>query len=164
MNSFLHKIVVSGEQGSTAVAFGNGPLRAVLRAGVKRITQSHIFGLRGNFYHPSFMPVTSTSREKLFWIAGFWSAFHLISLKLAPDPITPWILYAAVYGQDDFAVDLNYIHALDPVSARILEPWFAFRADDVLPDGVGGDLAQLLMVYLGVHEASIVIVTSLVGT
>lgn len=134
-------------------ALGDGPTRSVLRAGVRKVTEnSPIFGLRGEFYHPLFFPVASSYRENAFWVAGFWSAIHVIALRLTPDPITPWLLYAAVYGRDGFPTDLQYIRALDPVSAATLEPWYAFQFTDTLRDGVLGPVQQLLMTYLDIHE------------
>jgi hypothetical protein len=125
----------------------------VLRAGVRHlVNNSPIFNLRGDFYHPAFLPVPSSYRENHFWRAGFWSAFHLITLLLTPDPISPWLLYAAVYGKEGLPKDLDYIRALDPTSANILEPWFAFKATEILHDGVLGPIQQLLMQYLDVHE------------
>src|ERR1700751_646484 len=99
----------SGSQTESTRGVGLGPLRCVIRAGVKQVTQYPIFGLRGDFYHPHFLSVTSTYRQNLFWVAGFWSAFHLVTLKLMPDPITPWLFYAAIYGKDDFPTDIDYI-------------------------------------------------------
>jgi hypothetical protein len=131
---------------------GDGPLCAVLRAGVFSLTQLPIFGLRGEFYHPHFIPMVSILRKQQFWMAGFWSAMHLILLGLAPDPISPWLLYAAVYGKDGLPIDLDYIRALDPTSASILQPWFLFSAADTLDGGIIGLVQQLLITYLDIHE------------
>jgi hypothetical protein len=73
---------------------------------------------------------------------------------LTPDPISPWLLYAAVYGQDGLPRDLNYIRALDPVAAEILEPWFRFHPTNVIDDGFLGPIQQLLITYLEIHEVS----------
>jgi hypothetical protein len=113
-----------------------------------------IFGLRGDFYHLDFQRVTSSERQDMHWVVGFWSAFHWISLKLTPDPITPWLLFAVVYGEAGLPTDINYIRSLDPISAAILEPWFGFHAQDILPDGLDGSLQQILMTYLEIHEVS----------
>jgi hypothetical protein len=144
--------MTSGSNGPVTRGIGIGPTRAVLREGVKRLTESPIFGLRGDFYHLDFQRVTSSERQNLHWVAGFWSAFHLIALKLTPDPITPWLFYAVVYGESGFPTDIDYIRALDPTSAAILEPWFAFHEGHILPDGVDGEVQQILMVYLEIHE------------
>jgi hypothetical protein len=147
-------IYISGPGPQAGV--GNGPVCSVLRAGVHRLVEkSPIFNLRGDFYHASFLPVISLHRENSFWVAGFWSAIHLVTLLLAPDPISPWLLYAAAYGKEGFPTDLNYIRALDPTSAQILDPWFAFGAADTLSDDVLGPIQQLLMTYLDVHEVSL---------
>ena len=142
----------SGLEATMLQGIGNGPVRSVLRAGVKKLTKLPIFGLRGNFYHPSFMPITSPQRETLFYVAGFWSAFHLISLKLTPDPITPWIFYAAALGKKQFPTDIDYIRALDPASATVLDPWYSFHAGDILQDGLHGEIQQLLINYLDIAE------------
>jgi hypothetical protein len=126
----------------------------VLRAGVEQLTKgSAIFSRRGNLYHIAFLPI-NFHREASFWVAGFWSAIHLIALQLTPDPISPWLLYAALYGKNGFPKDLNYIRALDPASAEILEPWFSFRTTDVIGPGFTGPIQQLLITYLQIHEAS----------
>jgi hypothetical protein len=98
--------------------------------------------------------VASSRREDKFWVAGFWSAVHLVTLLLTPDPISPWLLYAAVYGESGLPTDLESIRALDPHSATTLEPWFALRATDIIGDGVGGPVQQLLMLHLDIHEVS----------
>jgi hypothetical protein len=124
-----------------------------LRAGVAVLTDTFpIFGLRGDYYHPLFVPMVSARRDQYFWIAGFWCALHLIKLRLAPDPITPWLLYAAVYGKEGLPVDVEYIHALDPASATILRPWFSFSATDILDDSLTGPIQQILITYLDIHE------------
>jgi len=105
-----------------------------------------------------FSPEASSIRENKFWIAGFWSAFHVIVLKLAPDPISPWLLYAAVYGEAGFPTELEYIHAIDPASATILEPWYSFQATDTLYDSMTGSVRQLLMTYLDIHEVGYIFV------
>jgi len=108
-----------------------------------------------------FLPVASSVRENTFWVAGFWSAFHLVALKLAPDPISPWLLYAAVYGEAGFPTELEYIHAIDPASATILEPWYSFQATDTLSDGMTGAVQQLLMIYLDIHEVGYIFIIHL---
>jgi hypothetical protein len=134
---------------------GDGPTRSILRAGVRKLVEgSPIFGLRGDVYHPLFFPVATTIREDMFWIAGFWSAMHLVTLLLTPDPISPWLLYAAVYGESGIPTDIEYIRALDPHSATTLEPWFAFQATDSISDDAGEPIQQLLMHHLGIHEVS----------
>ena len=134
------------------VGTGKGPLAAVLRAGVQKLVDdSPIFTRRGDFYHLAFLPV-NFGRHTLSWIAGFWSAIHLIALGISPDPISPWLLYAAVYGKNDFPKDLHYIRALDPAAADILEPWFAFSPTDVIGDSLLGSIPQLLVTYLELHE------------
>jgi len=135
------------------ISTGNGPIRAVLRAGVHKIIERFpIFGLRGDFYHPIFFPVMSSCRTNAFWIAGVWSAIHMMMLHLAPDPISPWLLYAAACGRDGFPTDIGYIRALDPFSATVLEPWFSFNATDTLGDDMTGPIQQLLIAYLELPE------------
>jgi hypothetical protein len=108
--------------------------------------------LRGDYYHPSFLPVPSSSRATHFWVAGFWSAIHLVTLLLIPDPISPWLFYSAVYGKEGIPKDLEYIRALDPASATILDPWFTFTATDCLDNNPTGPIQQLLIAYLDIYE------------
>jgi hypothetical protein len=139
----------TGRQGG----IGRGPLASVLRAGVQIITKkSPVFNLGGDYYQPSFLSVLSNHRVTRFWIAGFWSAVHLITLLLTPDPISPWLFYAAVYGKEGIPTDLAYIRALDPASAKILGPWFTFAATDCLDGDLLGPIHQLLVTYLEIHE------------
>jgi len=133
------------------VGTGRGPLAAVLRAGVRKLVESAVFNLRGDFYHLDFHPV-NFGRDTAAWIAGFWSAVHLITLKLTPDPISPWLLYAAVYGKGGLPNDLNYIRALDPTAAKILEPWFSSQPTDIISDDLLDPIRQLLITYLEIHE------------
>jgi hypothetical protein len=78
----------------------------------------------------------------------------MIHLRLAPDPITPWWVYAAVKGEDSLPKDLAYIRALDPASAAILEPWFTFASSDILGSDVQSPVRQLLIVYLDLNDVS----------
>ena len=139
---------------------GRGPVSSVLRVGVRKLTEgSPIFNLRGDYYHPLFLNVPLSIREQSFWVAGFWSAMHLVTLLLAPDPISPWLLYTAVLGKEGLPKDIRYIRAIDPVSARTLAPWFSFGPADTLTDGVLGPIQQLLVMYLDIHEVSLTFCT-----
>jgi hypothetical protein len=77
----------------------------------------------------------------------------MIHLGLAPDPITPWLLYAAVCGR--LPEKLTYIRALDPSSAAILEPWYNFSASDILGNEPQCQIRQLLVIYLDINDVSL---------
>jgi hypothetical protein len=140
------------------VAHGNGPKRAVLRAGVRALVQdTPRFGHQGDFFQPIFYSILPTPREKEFWVTGTWCALHLLHLGLMPDPITPWLIYAAVGGKDRFRFDLDYIRALDPTSAKILKPWFEFDETGVLGENDPlNPIRQLLITYLNISDVSLV--------
>lgn len=146
-------LYISGD--GEIVAGGTGPLTSVLRAGVRLLVEMPYFKLGGSFYQLSILPiaVTSLPRQTMFWVAGFWSAIHLIMLSFTPDPISPWLLYAAVYGKRGFPKRLEQIRELDPISADLLEPWFAFGATDTLGPLLD-PVPQLLVNYLGIEEVS----------
>jgi hypothetical protein len=138
-------------------AIGDGPARAVLRAGVLSLVQkSRLFGLRGDYYHPLLMPVSSSSRKGKFWVAGFWTAVHILNLGVTPFPITPWWFYAIAGGKDNLPVDLDYIRVLDAESAADLEPWFKFTAEDILrPNDHTSPVGQLLINHLNFHDVCV---------
>jgi hypothetical protein len=137
------------------VGFGDGPNRAVFRAGVHAIVEnSPQWGRRGSYYHPILFPLSSSPRKRDFWVAGTWCALHMIHLRLVPDPITPWWLYAAIYGQDGLPSDLASIRALDPTSSALLEPWFDFTSSQVVGSDPTSPIRQLLTVYLGINDVS----------
>jgi hypothetical protein len=71
----------------------------------------------------------------------------MIHLGLAPDPVSPWWIYAAIFGQHGLPNDLESIAVLDPASAVTLEPWFNFSASDVL-GSTSSPVGQLLVTYL----------------
>jgi hypothetical protein len=131
---------------------GLGPQRAVFRKGVQIILEMPIWGRRGDHFHPVLFPLNSSPRKKHFWVAGTWSALHMLHLGLAPDPITPWWFYAAVYGENGLPENLAYIRALDPTSATVLEPWFTFTHSDILGNDAGSPIRQLLIVYLELND------------
>jgi hypothetical protein len=138
-----------------AAAVGNGPCRAVLRAGVRLILQAGLFAQHGEFYNPLFYPLDFSTREADYWVAGYWSALHILILGVLPDPITPWLFYASVYEKAGLPLNIDYIHALDPTLANELEPWFNFRAGDILQahDHMN-PVRQLLINRLEIHDVS----------
>jgi hypothetical protein len=83
---------------SSGSGVGDGPLRAVLRAGLQALIASPLFGLQGDFYHPALLPFPSSPRQGGFWTAGFWCAYYMVTLCLTPDPISPWLFFAVIYG------------------------------------------------------------------
>jgi hypothetical protein len=132
---------------------GIGPNRAVFRAGVHALVDMPIWGRRGDFFHLVLFPLSESPRKRNFWVGGTWSALHMIHLGLAPDPITPWLLYAAVCGR--LPEKLTYIRALDPSSAAILEPWYNFSASDILGNEPQCQIRQLLVIYLDINDVSL---------
>ena len=73
----------------------------------------------------------------------------MVILGLGPEPITPWWILAAIYGQKSLDLELEYIHALDPVSAQPLSPWFNFSAADTLQTiAINDPVHHLLIQYL----------------
>jgi hypothetical protein len=137
-----------------SAAIGNGPTRAIFRAGIQALVQnSSLFGLQGDFYHLTLLQISASPRQSTLWAAGFWCALHMIALGLIPDPITPWLFYAVVFGKEGLPKDLDYIRTLDPASAQLLEPWFQFHPDDVLsPADFSNPVCQLLVQYLNIHD------------
>jgi hypothetical protein len=130
----------------------------VLRAGIRKLVGGYnIFGRLGDgdFYHPEFYTVHSNHRQLLFWVAGFWSGIHLVLLNQTPDPISPWLLLAAIYGKPGLPLDLDHIRTLDPSSATLLEPWFGFSERDTIGHDVQAAIPQLLMMYLDIREVKL---------
>jgi hypothetical protein len=137
--------------------YGDGPNCAVFRRGVRLLVEnSPQWGRRGDFYHPVLSPLITPARLRDFWVAGVWCAIHIIHLGLAPDPVSPWWLFAIVYGQDGLPSDLTGIQALDPNSANILEPWFKFTESDTLDTRNKGLIRQLLVTYLDLSDVRFV--------
>jgi hypothetical protein len=77
-------------------------------------------------------------------------------LGLAPDPISPWWILATIFGNKTcMDLDLNYIEALDPDSAKILKPWFGFLASDTLQVASTDPIYQLLVQYLELTDVQL---------
>jgi hypothetical protein len=74
-----------------------------------------------------FNGLPSISRQRSLWTHGFLSAIHIHTLLLGPDPLSPWVIYAAmcsgVSAWDD--LDLALISRLDPEAGKTLAPWFS---------------------------------------
>ena len=131
-------------------------MSSVLRAGIRALVGSPLFVLQGDFYCLALLSIPSSPRREDFWTAGFWCALHMVSLCLTPDPVSPWLFFAVIYGRNGLPSDLDYIRALDPTSANKLEPWFKFRPTDTLhsTDHMN-PVRQLLVSYLDIHDVSI---------
>jgi hypothetical protein len=149
-------VLLSCKESGTDVfdaGYGDGPNRAVFRAGVRILVEnSPQWGCRGNYYHPILFPLSTSPRQRDFWVAGTWCALHWIHLGLAPDPISPWWLCAIIHGRDGLPNDLATIRVLDPPSATILEPWFQFTASNILGTDIQNPVRQLLITYLELND------------
>jgi hypothetical protein len=145
---------ISGSVDSEAQrGFGLGPTRSVIRAGVQYLVQQPIFGNRGDYYHLTAPLFSLASRDELCWAAGFWSALHMVFFGLTPDPISPWIFYAIIYGKSGLPTTVGSIRALDPVSADILQAWFDFSATDTFgANDIYHPVHGLLITYLDISD------------
>lgn len=138
-------------------AIGVGPERAVFREAISsRLEDRSRWSDRtdGGYAQPIFTTLLGgivRSRTTAFYVDGTLAALHMGFLGVGPEPMSPWIVYAATQ-QDWNGMDLSldFIRALDSSKATLLEPWFDFPQDVVLsfPQDFHHPVVQLAGHYL----------------
>lgn len=125
-------VLSSGDLKNATYGIGDGPLRAVMRAVVEAIGRNNTVwrvGTRYNKIHFNGLP--SLDRQRTLWAHGILAAIHIQTLLLGPDPISPWILYAAMCDGPSAWDDLDFslIERLDPDAAKTLSHWWPITKD-----------------------------------
>lgn len=114
---------------------GNGPLRGLMRALVAEIVANDQYWVRmGSDYAVlQFTQLQPLVRLRKLWADGTLAAIHIQTTLAGPDPISPWLLYAAMCSSDLAWDDLDYsfIESLDPDAAKTLQPWFLVNAGTI---------------------------------
>ncbi|KAJ7663193.1 hypothetical protein DFH06DRAFT_1128526 [Mycena polygramma] len=142
-----------------AGANGQGPERSTYVAGLNaRLADGSRWGWSsGSYSRPQFHPIPDmpkTARIQAYKVDGTWAALFLISLGIGPDPICPFLILAATQQNRDWIANLTlaYIHALDPVAAADLAPWWDITAAKVFkfPEDAGHPGLALAAVHLNI--------------
>lgn len=137
---------------------GDGPQLATIRASINTVKTSKLWGELNGFYRPLLYTVPAhPPRERVaqLWAYGALMAIHLVVASLGPDPVSPWILYACIFGTFDH-IDPELIHYLDPTAAEVLRPWFAFTSSDTFAAlDYFHPVRQLLVTYLDISDVSL---------
>ncbi|KAJ7624039.1 hypothetical protein DFH06DRAFT_1340068 [Mycena polygramma] len=140
-------------------ANGQGPERSTYIAGLNaRLADGSRWGWSsGSYSRPQFHPIPDmpkAARIQAYKVDGTWAALFLISLGIGPDPICPFLILAATQQNRDWIANLTlaYIHALDPVAAADLAPWWDITADKVFkfPEDAGHPGLALAAVHLNI--------------
>ena len=79
--------------------------------------------------------------------AGFLSIMHMATLMAGPDPVSPFLLRAAIEGTKTcLAIDRPFINRLEPSVHDALVPWMEQDLREPLPRTPrGGDLLAHLL-------------------
>lgn len=130
-------------------AVGLGPERSAIRLMVGKLTSDQSFWRQnGDHVEPVFQtkPRYLTPERLAQWsVCGAVCAIHVLQLRAAPYPISPWLLLAAVLGEEGFNFTQPEVGKLDPGRARMLKGWFELTKDDAFPSSPLDPLRQLFV-------------------
>ncbi|KAI0668383.1 hypothetical protein C8Q78DRAFT_1046861 [Trametes maxima] len=140
---------------------GSGPMHAVLRAAIELTTSNAALWVdQGAFKTLNFHSSKDgglPGREAAFRVCGFLCYLHLAVLGVGPEPVSPFLLHAAISGRAALQVDKGFINALDPVSFARLRPWDDWvRSCEPLPaqiDNVTGSELAMLLVHADINTS-----------
>ncbi|KAH9857659.1 hypothetical protein C2E23DRAFT_881239 [Lenzites betulinus] len=97
---------------------GSGPRQAVLRAALQLATdEGALWTACGAYKTINFHSSKDgglAERETALKACGFLSFLHLLLLEVGPEPVSPFLLHAALDGRASLKVDKAFIDALDP--------------------------------------------------
>jgi hypothetical protein len=151
-NVFACSGVRNGSAEVTEVSFGPGPERAVYRRAIELMVEDHNLwqhGAHSQYMIPVLAPgaVNVVDRRLAFQVHGSLLALHCYILSSGPVPVSIWLLLALCLGEKAMLLpNLNrYIAALDPVAYDCLAPWFALKADDIIPNDIMHPFNQFLI-------------------
>ncbi|KAJ7094473.1 hypothetical protein B0H15DRAFT_124476 [Mycena belliarum] len=154
-------------------AHGDGPVRAVFAAGIRQIMTpatappnletpsppTATWGDIGPYKVPLWSAVSQPSVEADLWAVGRWAALSVAHTGVAPEPISIFLLLAALHGLNPdgpfYNMTYPFIYAHDPESAILLHPWLSIRPETVFHGSLAQlPVAQLLVTRLGFHDLS----------
>ncbi|KAJ6536060.1 hypothetical protein B0H19DRAFT_1270875 [Mycena capillaripes] len=154
--------VRSGSVEVTEVSLGPGPERAVYRRAIELMAEDHNLwqqGAHSRYMIPVLTPgaVNVVDRRLAFQAHGSLLALHCYILSSGPVPISIWLLLALCLGEKAMLLpNLNrYIAALDPVAYDCLAPWFALKADDIIPNDIMHPFNQFLINIMDMQPSMI---------
>ncbi|KAJ2985620.1 hypothetical protein NUW54_g10088 [Trametes sanguinea] len=108
-------------------ALGAGPQQAILRAAVQKMTdEGALWTDAGAYKSLNFHGSKDgglAKREAILKACGFLCHMHLAVLGVGPEPVSPFLLLAAIEGRRALTVDRRFIEVLDPGAFKSLKPW-----------------------------------------
>lgn len=147
----------------TQTATGNNPVFPALPTvgeGLERsvwhqvpyavVADKNRWQVKNGYYIPTLSPMALsplTDEKRAGWMAhGAICALHLVYYGTGPQPISPFVLLAALLGKEGFrALTSSTIASLDQGAARDLEPWFKFNPTETLTQDYRSDFGQFLI-------------------
>ncbi|KAJ7636687.1 hypothetical protein FB45DRAFT_1138486 [Roridomyces roridus] len=140
-------------------AHGSGPERSVYLTALKKrlACEDRWASSNSSYKRPLFSPLKVVDHERAaaYRVDGAWAALFLVSLRLGPDPLCPFMLLAASQNSREWISELTLaeIHALDPSTAALLAPWFSVSHDRAfaLPQEASHPALALAATYLPVQ-------------
>ncbi|KAJ7263635.1 hypothetical protein B0H12DRAFT_1103248 [Mycena haematopus] len=156
----LFRIYSDSEEPLNSGATGPGPERATYIRGLNlRLSDTQRWAKSSGMYmRPTFDAVDGyevVERITAFKVDGTWAALFLVQVGFGPDPLCPFLILAATQQNSKWiaTLTLQYIQTLDPISARILAPWFAINAETVfnLPDDSAHPALLIALQYLEIN-------------
>ena len=137
------------------VTTGKGVERGVFDSAVAEVAgNKNYFRDADAYVIPHFTPLPLQDKERVLWwkACGTLCALYLMYYGRGPSPISPFLLLAAIGGEDAFQkLSLDTIWALDPASAEALQPWFALDPLQDLPTDPMDPVCQLLIQLLDIE-------------
>lgn len=105
-----------------------------------------------------FTQLQPIARLRKLWADGTLAAIHIQTILAGPDPISPWLLYAAMCSSNSAWDDLDYgfIESLDPDAAKTLQPWFSVNAGTTFsPSDFTSPISLLLNHYCNLQVSAV---------
>jgi hypothetical protein len=140
--------------------YGQGPRRGVFTAAAKHLlatqTQMGLWQEQNGWLVPKLSPLQDEeqSPERLleFRLAGTFFALYMMIMHHPVTKISPHVLLLLLSGS--CPPNSRYLRAVDPNSASILAPWFAFMEHNedsatVIDEPTKTQVRHLLADYLG---------------
>ncbi|KAJ2973809.1 hypothetical protein NUW54_g11995 [Trametes sanguinea] len=125
----LSKILAASNNLDIRIGEGIGPatVRTTLRLVLKLVTgDGDLWEMRGQYasilFHASHSAIPV--RRARLRACGFLSLLHMVVLHAGPDPISPFLLRAAIEDRSRaMSADASFLRVLDPDTYKALAPW-----------------------------------------
>ncbi|KAI9062193.1 hypothetical protein FKP32DRAFT_861807 [Trametes sanguinea] len=147
----LHSLAAVANNLDIQIGEGIGPAiaRTTLRFALKLATADHdLWETRGQYLSILFHASRSAipTRRARLQACGFLALLHMLVLHAGPDPVSPFLLRAAIEDRSRaMSADPSFLGVLDPDTYKTLTAWVDRDRSFPLPPDPLSPLGQLLM-------------------